>query len=192
MARWWRRQTPVQQDRIATLGPLLSVLLFLAAMVAAFWYLRWEERQREAESVWRDAEVAQQQLRLRLADNEQAMSRMARDLATRSLGAEALLDQASDLLLERGEVAHVAWVGADRETRAVLSDRPFHPEANPEARRRRRPCRRRAAATRASRRSRSSRRCACRCTPRCLPTARVARRCSFRCQSCGATSSRAR
>src|SRR2546430_218867 len=30
-ARWWRRQSPAQQDRFATLGPLISVLLFLAA-----------------------------------------------------------------------------------------------------------------------------------------------------------------
>ncbi len=132
VSRWWRRQTPVQQDRIATLGPLLSVLLFLAAMIAAFWYLRWEERQRESEAVWRDAEIAQQQLRLRLSDNEQALSRLARDVGTRALGTDALLDQVSDLLLERSEVAHMAWIGADREPRVVLSDRPFHPEANPE------------------------------------------------------------
>ena len=30
--RWWRRQSPAQQDRFATLGPLVSVLLFLAAL----------------------------------------------------------------------------------------------------------------------------------------------------------------
>ena len=29
--RWWRRQSAARQDRYATLGPLLSVLLFLAA-----------------------------------------------------------------------------------------------------------------------------------------------------------------
>jgi len=45
--RWWRRQSAARQDRYATLGPLLSVLLFLAAIVSAFWYLRNEEFERE-------------------------------------------------------------------------------------------------------------------------------------------------
>jgi hypothetical protein len=31
--RWWRRQSAARQDRYATLGPLLSVLLFLAAII---------------------------------------------------------------------------------------------------------------------------------------------------------------
>ena len=54
---------------MATLGPLLSVLLFLAAIIAAFWYLRTEEIDREVESVKRDAELVQQQIRLRLIDH---------------------------------------------------------------------------------------------------------------------------
>ena len=33
--RWWRRQSPARQDRYATLGPLVSVLLFLAAIISA-------------------------------------------------------------------------------------------------------------------------------------------------------------
>ena len=45
--RWWRRQSPARQDRFATLGPLTSVLLFLAAIISAFWYLRNEEIERE-------------------------------------------------------------------------------------------------------------------------------------------------
>jgi len=44
--QWWRRQSPARQDRFATLGPLLSVLLFLAAIISAFWYLRNEEIER--------------------------------------------------------------------------------------------------------------------------------------------------
>lgn len=35
--QWWRKQSPNQQDRYATMGPLVSVLLFLAAIIAAFW-----------------------------------------------------------------------------------------------------------------------------------------------------------
>jgi hypothetical protein len=39
------------QDRYAMLAPLAAVLLFLAAIVSAFWYLRLEEIDREQEAV---------------------------------------------------------------------------------------------------------------------------------------------
>jgi hypothetical protein len=70
--RWWRRQSPARQDRFATLAPLVSVLLFLAAIISAFWYLRNEEFERETESVKRDTEVTQQQIGLRLIQNQEA------------------------------------------------------------------------------------------------------------------------
>ena len=82
---WWRRQSAARQDRYATLGPLLSVLLFLAAIVSAFWYLRNEEFDREQEAVRRDTEVAQQQVRLRLIENHEQLTRMARELVGRTL-----------------------------------------------------------------------------------------------------------
>ncbi len=59
---------PRARTGVATLAPLLSVLLFLAAIIAAFWYLRNEEIEREVESVKRDAELVQQQIRLRLIE----------------------------------------------------------------------------------------------------------------------------
>src|SRR3954452_1678593 len=76
-AHWSLRQSAARQDRYATLGPLLSVLLFLAAIVSAFWYLRNEEFEREQEAVRRDTEVAQQQVRLRLIENHEQLTRMA-------------------------------------------------------------------------------------------------------------------
>ena len=36
--RWWRNLPPLRQDRIATFGPVPSVLVFLAAIVAAMVY----------------------------------------------------------------------------------------------------------------------------------------------------------
>ena len=33
LGRWWRKQTPARQDRFATLGPLVSVLLFLTPII---------------------------------------------------------------------------------------------------------------------------------------------------------------
>src|SRR6185295_9957140 len=78
--RWWRRQSAARQDRYATLGPLLSVLLFLAAIITAFWYLRNEEFEREQEAVKRDTEVAQQSVRLRLIENQEQLARIAREI----------------------------------------------------------------------------------------------------------------
>ena len=40
---WWSRLTPQRQDRFAMLAPLAAVLLFLAAILSAFGYLRLEE-----------------------------------------------------------------------------------------------------------------------------------------------------
>src|SRR4051794_29002601 len=60
LARWWRKQPASRQDRFAMLAPLLAVVLFLAAIVTAFSYLRLEEEDRELEAVKRDVEYAQQ------------------------------------------------------------------------------------------------------------------------------------
>src|SRR6187402_1427617 len=101
---WWRRQSAARQDRYATLGPLASVLLFLAAIVSAFWYLRNEEFEREQEAVRRDTEVAQQQLRLRLIENHEQLARMARELVTHTLNREAFLLQASVFTRDHPEI----------------------------------------------------------------------------------------
>ena len=85
LGSWWRRQSPARQDRYATLGPLVSVLLFLAAIISAFWYLRNEEFEREQESVKRDTEIAQQQIRLRLIENQEQLVRIAREIVTRTI-----------------------------------------------------------------------------------------------------------
>src|SRR3982751_5464005 len=81
--RWWRRQTPVLQDAVAMLAPLAAVLLFLAAIVSAFWYLRAEELEREQESVKRDVEYAQQRVRLRLLERQEQLMRLARGASNR-------------------------------------------------------------------------------------------------------------
>jgi hypothetical protein len=61
------------------------VLLFLAAIISAFWYLRNEEIERETESVKRDTEITQQQIGLRLIQNQEQLIRMARELVTRDV-----------------------------------------------------------------------------------------------------------
>ena len=124
--RWWRRQSPARQDRFATLGPLLSVLLFLAAIISAFWYLRNEEIERETESVRRDTELTQQQIGLRLIQNQEALIRIARDLMERESDPEEFVAQAVAFARERPELTHLSWLDARRRVRASHWAMLFH------------------------------------------------------------------
>src|SRR5436190_885105 len=125
---WWRRQSAAHQDRYATLGPLLSVLLFLAAIVSAFWYLRNEEFDREQEAVRRDTEVAQQQVRLRLIENHEQLIRMARELVGRTLDHDAFLVQAAAFTLEHPEVSNLIWLNDKRVRIGGYAGTTFPPE----------------------------------------------------------------
>ncbi len=116
--QWWRRQSPARQDRFATLGPLLSVLLFLAAIISAFWYLRNEEIERETESVRRDTEITQQQIGLHLIQNQEAVIRMARDLISHDTNVDQFMAQAVAFARDRPEITHLSWVNAKREVTA--------------------------------------------------------------------------
>ncbi|MBI3367187.1 MAG: PAS domain S-box protein, partial [Burkholderiales bacterium] len=118
LRRWWRRQSPARQDRFATLGPLVSVLLFLAAIISAFWYLRNEEIEREGESLKRDTEIAQQQIRLRMIENQEQVVRVAREIVTRELDANEFLRQAISFAADRPEVQQIRWLDAQKRVRA--------------------------------------------------------------------------
>src|SRR2546423_1478244 len=107
------------RDRFATLGLLVSVMLFLAAIILAFWYLRNEEFEREQESVKRDSEVAQQQIRLRLIENQEQLVRIAREIVTRTIDRDQFLGQAASFGRERPEIDHLFWIGASRPKKAA-------------------------------------------------------------------------
>ena len=111
---WWRRQSPSRQDRFVTLAPLASVLLFLAAIISAFWYLRNEEFEREVESVKRDTEITQQQISLRLNQDQEQLLRLARHLVDEPTTAEQFAVEAAAFTRERPEVTRLAWVDAQR------------------------------------------------------------------------------
>lgn len=116
---WWRKQTPNRQDRFAFMAPLAAVVLFMAAITTAFWYLRYEEIVREQEVVRRDVEYAQQRLRLRLLDKQEQMMRMARDIANRETDSKAFYSDAQNLLNQSPELASLTWI--DTRQRVVGS-----------------------------------------------------------------------
>ncbi len=117
--RWWRKQSPSRQDRFVTLGPLLAVVLFLAAVVAAFGYLRIEEIDREQQAVKRDVEYAQQRLRLRLLERQEQLMRIGRDISNKDVDAEEFMSQAESLVNQYPELLAVTWVDAKRRVKVT-------------------------------------------------------------------------
>ena len=111
---WWRKQSPTRQDRFITLGPLLAVILFLAAVIAAFGYLRIEEIDREQQAVKRDVEYAQQRLRLRLLERQEQLMRLGRDVSNKDVDTEEFIAQAESLVNQYPELLAVTWVDARR------------------------------------------------------------------------------
>ena len=79
--KWWRNLPPHRQDRLASLGPLLAVLLFVLAVIAAIAYLRAQESTAERQSLQRDGQYASQRLSMRLSEQQDALQRLARQLA---------------------------------------------------------------------------------------------------------------
>lgn len=115
---WWRRQTPTRQDRYAMLAPLAAVLLFLAAIVAAFWYLRLEEMDREQEAVKRDVEYAQQRMRLRLLERQEQLMRIARDISNKEVDADEFVGRAESMIAQYPELLMLTWIDERRRVTA--------------------------------------------------------------------------
>ncbi|WP_101047417.1 PAS domain-containing sensor histidine kinase [Macromonas nakdongensis] len=116
---WWRNRwrslPPTQQDRLAAIGPLLSVFLFLAAIFSAITYFTLEEIDREQEAVTRDVEYAQQRLRLRLLERQEQLMRIARDISNREIEETEFGFQIETLVSQYPELLAVTWVNALRE-----------------------------------------------------------------------------
>jgi PAS domain S-box-containing protein len=128
--RWWVHQPAARQDRFVTLAPLVSVTLFLAAIISAFWYLRNEEVERETESLKRDTEIVQQQLRLHLIENQEQLVRMASELVRRETDIDDFIGQTEAFMRERPAVTQLAWLDGSRKRKAGRWALPFR-EENP-------------------------------------------------------------
>ena len=96
------------------LAPLLAVVLFLAAVVAAFGYLRLEEVGREQEAVKRDLEYAQQRLRLRLLERQEQLMRLARDISNKEVDPEEFMARSESLAVQYPELQAITWIDAGR------------------------------------------------------------------------------
>ncbi len=114
------------QDALAMLAPLAAVMLFLAAIVFAFWYLRAEEIGREQESVRRDVEYAQQRLRLRLLERQEQLMRMARDASNQEIDVAEFTSRAESLVSQFPELQAVSWIDDRRRFKATYAAPSVH------------------------------------------------------------------
>lgn len=120
--QWWRRQAPHRQDRYAMLAPLAAVILFLAAIVAVFSYLRLEEIEREQEAVQHDVEYVQQRLRLRLIERQEQLMRVAHELSNREMDAEEFKVRVESLIGQYPELHSVSWIDERKRVKTSYSN----------------------------------------------------------------------
>ena len=129
---WWWQLNPNRQDRYAVLAPLAAVLLFLAAIVAAFGYLRLEEIDREHEAVRRDVEYTQQRLRLRLLERQEQLMRIARDISNRDLDTEEFQVRAEALVIQYPDLERMSWVDANMQVLSTYATASLQPGSTPQ------------------------------------------------------------
>ncbi len=97
------------------LAPVAAVVLFLAAIVSAFWYLRLEEVEREQEAVKRDLEYAQQRMRLRLLERQEQLMRLARDISNKEVDPDEFMGRAESLVAQYPELQAITWIDDHRK-----------------------------------------------------------------------------
>ena len=126
--RWWWRLNPQRQDRFAVLAPLAAVLLFLAAIIASFAYLRLEEIDREHEAVRRDVEYTQQRLRLRLLERQEQLMRIARDISNQELDIDEFPVRAEALVSQYPDLERVSWIDERKRVKASYATANLQPD----------------------------------------------------------------
>jgi PAS domain S-box-containing protein len=115
---WWQRLTPNSQDRFAALAPLAAVLLFLAAIVAAFGYLRLEEIDREHEALQRDVDYTQQRVRLRLLERQEQLMLIAREITNLELDVDEFQSRAEAMIKQYPELLGLTWIDERKRIKA--------------------------------------------------------------------------
>ena len=119
--QWWTKQSPHRQDRYASIAPLITILLFLAAIIASFSYLRLEEIDREQQTIKRDVEYSQQRLRLRLLERQEQLMRVARDVSSKEVDAEDFTAQAETLINNYPELHAISWLDNKQRVKAAYA-----------------------------------------------------------------------
>ncbi len=118
---WWKKQSPYRQDRVALLAPMGAVAIFLMTIISSVGYLRYEEMERDQESVQRDLEYANQKMRLHLLEQQERMMKLARDANNDKLSIAEFDGQSADLIKQYPEISAIAWVDEYRRIKVHTS-----------------------------------------------------------------------
>jgi len=127
LKNWWHRLSPHSQDRFVALAPLAAVLLFLAAIVAAFGYLRLEEIDREHEAVQRDVEYTHQRLRLRLLERQEQLMLIAREIINHELDVDEFQSRAEAMINQYPEMQGLTWIDERKRIKANYGSASLSP-----------------------------------------------------------------
>ena len=114
--RWWQRQDGSRQEYLLMLGPVLSVILFVTAIVASLAYLRGEELDAEVEAVSRDVNFTYREMRTRVGDRLGQINRMLQDVDPQERGSEFLF-QAAILASQYPELIGISTLNRDGSLR---------------------------------------------------------------------------
>lgn len=115
---WWQSQDAMRQEYLLMLGPVLSVLLFVAALAASLLYLRSEEANAELEALTRDVNFTHRELRQRVADRLGQINRMAQELEPLRDETEFLF-QTALLASQHPELIGISTLNRDGSLRAT-------------------------------------------------------------------------
>ena len=116
---WWRKQSPVRQDRYAMIAPVATVMLFLTVVFFTIGYLRVEEADRERESIKRDADYTQGQLRERLQDRKEQVLQVAKSIGHGLVDQAEFLNQSETLVSTTPEMMAMVWVDGNGKFRSA-------------------------------------------------------------------------
>ena len=132
LRRWWSEMPQHRQDRLASLIPLVAVILFVVAVVTAITYLRMEERQSQRQSVQHAGEYTRQQIHGRLADRLEQIRGFAQYVMTQPDGATISNEQVSKLLSVAPEIRSMTLVDVKgRVHDNFTAGSPHHSDALP-------------------------------------------------------------
>ncbi len=123
----WARFRRGSARRIALLGrwywlaPLFSIVLFIAVMLAVFYALRQDDLERQHQSLYREADAAQQAARARLLTNQEEVIQLARGFQPDDEDEKAFTGTAKSILRAHPALMSLAWIDTDRIARRVVS-----------------------------------------------------------------------
>ena len=98
-------------------APYVAVVFFALSMLALVWLLQQREIDAERDAIVRDLQWAEQTMRRQMLSTEEFLGQLGRDLAAGVMDHDDFQLRANQYIANNGELANIAWVGADEIVR---------------------------------------------------------------------------